>query len=132
MSQAVAPAIDSLHGFELTEDGQDLMPQGNQSDRIALHCSVTHELLAAVSNAIGWSERIRHKKQSGKFAMPCEAWEIGKDAGETPHLVLAFRLRGGAGLSFQVPRSQARHMTEALAVATGVAPVADTSGIRLQ
>ena len=132
MSQTVALAIDSLHGFELTEDGQYLMLQSNQPDRIALHCSVMHQLLAAVSNAIGWSERIRQKKQSVKFAMPCEAWEIGKDAGDAPHLVMTFRLSGGAELSFQVPRSQARHMTEVLAVATGLAPADDTSGIRLQ
>jgi len=132
MSQAVAFAIDSLHGFELTEDGQYRMLESNQPDRIAVHCSVMHELLAVVSNAIGWSGRIRHKKQSVKFAMPCEAWEIGSDAGEMPHRVTSFRLPGGAGLTFQVPRSQARHMTEVLAVATGLAPVADTSGIRLQ
>ncbi len=62
MSQTVALAIDSLHGFELTEDGQYLMLQSNQPDRIALHCSVMHELLAAVSNAIGWSERIRQQE----------------------------------------------------------------------
>lgn len=45
MSQAVTLAIDSLHGFELTEDGQYLMLQSSQPDRIALHCSVMHELL---------------------------------------------------------------------------------------
>jgi hypothetical protein len=45
MSQAVALAIGSFHGFELTEDGQYRMLQSNQSDRIALHCSVLHELL---------------------------------------------------------------------------------------
>jgi hypothetical protein len=108
------------------------MLQSNQSDPTALHGFVMHELLAAVSNAIGLSERIRHKKQSVKFAMPCEAWEIGKDAGKTPHLVMTFRLPGGAELSFKVPRSQTRHMTDALAVATGVAPVADITGFRLQ
>lgn len=132
MSRTAPLAIDSLHGFELTEDGQYRMVQSNQKDRIALHFSVMHELLAAVSNAIGWPERIRRKKQSVKFAMPCEAWEIGKDAGEAPHLVMTFRLRGGAELSFQVPRTQARHMTEVLAVASGLAPAGEVTGNRLQ
>src|ERR1700754_3892184 len=126
-----AVAIDSFKGFELTEDGQYLMVKGNRSDRIALHCSVMHELLAALSNAIGSSERIRHKKKSVKFAMPCEAWALGKDAGGAPYLIFTFRLPGGAELSFQLHRSQAAHLTEVLALATGFARP-DVSGFRLQ
>jgi hypothetical protein len=78
MSPPPAFTIDSLHGFELTEDGQYLMLKSNQPDRIALHYSVMHELLAALSNAIGWSERVRNKKQSVKFTMPCEAWHLAR------------------------------------------------------
>lgn len=132
MPQPTAFAIDSLHGFELTEDGQYLMLESNQPDRIALHCSVMHELLAALSNAIGSSERIRHKRNSVKFAMPCEAWALGKDAGGAPHLILTFRLPGGAELSFQLQRTQAAHMTEVLAVATGLAKVDNLTGHSLQ
>ncbi len=119
MASPLAFAIDSLHGFELTEDGQYLLLKSNQPDRIALHCSVMHELLAALSNAIGSSERIRHNKKSRKFAMPCEAWALGKDAGGKPYFIFTFRLPGGAELSFQMHRSQAAHMTEVLALATG-------------
>ncbi|HEY3598965.1 MAG TPA: hypothetical protein VGL08_15800 [Paraburkholderia sp.] len=132
MAPPPAFAIDSLHGFELTEDGQYLLLKSNQPDRIALHCSVMHELLAALSNAIGSSERIRHKKKSVKFAMPCEAWALGKDAGGKPYLIFTFRLPGGAELSFQMHRSQAAHMTEVLALATGLAKSSDLSGLRLQ
>jgi hypothetical protein len=132
MSPPLAFAIDSLHGFELTDDGQYLMVKGNRSDRIALHCSVMHELLAALSNAIGSSERIRHKKKSMKFAMPCEAWALGRDAGGAPYLIFTFRLAGGAELSFQLHRSQAAHMTEVLALATGLAKVGDIAGLRPQ
>jgi hypothetical protein len=132
MSPPLAFAIDSFHGFELTEDGQYLILKSNRSDRIALHCSVMHELLAALSNAIGSSERIRHKKKSVKFAMPCEAWALGKDAGGAPYLIFTFRLPGGAELSFQLHRSQAAHMTEVLALATGFARPGDVSGFRLQ
>jgi hypothetical protein len=132
MSPQLGIAIDSLHGFELTEDGQYLLLKSNQPDRIALHCSVLHELLAALSNAIGASERIRHKKKNVTFAMPCEAWSLGKDAGGAPYLIFTFRLPGGAELSFQIHRSQASHMTEVLAVATGLAKAGDTSGLRLQ
>lgn len=132
MSLPLAFAIDSLHGFELTEDGQYLMLNCNQSERIVLHCSVMHELLAALSNAIGSSERIRHKKKSVKFAMPCEAWALGKDADGAPYLIFTFRLPGGAELSFQLHRSQAAHMTEVLALATGFAKPGDVSGFRLQ
>ncbi len=57
-------AIDSVRGFELTGDGQYLMLKTNQTSSIALHCSVMHELLAALSNAIGVSERIRSKKKA--------------------------------------------------------------------
>ena len=128
----LAVAIDSLHGFELTEDGQYLMLKSNQPDRIALHCSVMHELLAALSNAIGSSERIRHKKKNVTFAMPCEAWSLGKDAGGAPYLIFTFRLPGGAELSFQMHRSQAAHMTEVLALVTGFAKAGDVSGLRLQ
>ena len=70
MSQPVALAIHSLHSFELTGDGQYLMLKGNQPDRIALHYSVMHELLAAISNAIGWSERVRQKNTAGKPDRP--------------------------------------------------------------
>lgn len=127
-----ALAINSLNGFELTEDGQYLLLNNNPSGNVALHFSVLHELLAAVANAIGWSERIRNKKKSVKFAMPCEGWEIGKDAGESGNLVFTFRLPGGAELAFRVHRSQAVHMTEALALATGLAKTGDLSGVRLQ
>jgi hypothetical protein len=108
------------------------MLKSNQPDRIALHCSVMHELLAALSNAIGSSERIRHKKKNVTFAMPCEAWALGKDAGGAPYLIFTFRLPGGAELSFQMHRSQAVRMTEALALATGLAKASDVSRLRLQ
>jgi len=125
-------AIDSLRGFELTEDGQYLMLNSNQPDTIALHCSVMHELLAALSNAIGSSERIRSKKASVKFTMPCEAWEIGKESGSGEHLVVSFRLPGGAELSFRLQATQAKHMTEVLSVVTGLARVAKPGGSNLQ
>src|ERR1700760_2417667 len=131
MAPPSAVAIDSLKGFELTADGQYLILNSNQPDRIALHCSVMHELLAALSNAIGSSEGIRHKKKKVKFAMPCEAWALGKDAGGAPYLIFTFRLPGGAELSFQLHRSQAAHLTEVLALATGFARP-DVSGFRLQ
>jgi hypothetical protein len=131
MSSPLAFAINSVRDFELTEDGQYLTLKCNGSDRIDLHCSVMHELLAALSNAIGSSERIRHKKKNVKFAMPCEAWALGKDAGGAPYLIFTFRLPGGAELSFQLHRSQAAHLTEVLALATGFARP-DISGFRLQ
>jgi hypothetical protein len=131
MSPPTALAINAVHGFELTEDGEYLMLNSNQPGAIAVHCSVMHQMLAALSNAIGWSERIRNKKHSTKFAMPCEAWEIGKDQDGT-HLVFTYRLPGGAELAFRVHRSQAIHMTEVLALATGLAKPGDLSGLRLQ
>ncbi|MFM0624676.1 hypothetical protein [Paraburkholderia xenovorans] len=131
MSSPLAFAINSVRDFELTDDGQYLTLKCNGSDRIDLHCSVMHELLAALSNAIGSSERIRHKKKNVKFAMPCEAWALGKDAGGAPYLIFTFRLPGGAELSFQLHRSQAAHLTEVLALATGFA-MPDVSGVRLQ
>jgi hypothetical protein len=132
MPPPAALAIHSLHSFELTGDGQYLMLKGNQPDSIALHYSIMHELLAAISNAIGWSARVRQEKNDVKFAMPCEAWAIGKDKGEATHLVLTFRLPGGAELSFRMHRADARHMTEVLSLVTGLANVNGVSGIRLQ
>jgi hypothetical protein len=132
MSQPVALAIHSLHSFELTGDGQYLMLKGNQPDSIALHYTVMHELLAAISNAIGWSERVRQKKDDVKFAMPCEAWAVGKDKGEASDLLLTFRLPGGAELSFRMHRADARHMTEVLSLVTGLAKVNEAPGVRLQ
>jgi hypothetical protein len=128
----LAFAINTIHGFELTEDGQYLMLKSNQPDRVALHCSVMHELLAALSNAIGSSERIRSKKKSVKFAMPCEAWALGKDAGGAPYLIFTFRLPGGAELSFQLHRNQALQLSEVLALVTGLAKAGDISGFSLQ
>ncbi|MCP3723276.1 hypothetical protein M3I53_09035 [Paraburkholderia sp. CNPSo 3272] len=121
MSSSPALAIHSLRDFELTADGQYLMVNGSQPDSVALHCSVMHELLAALSNAIGRSERIRHKTASVKFTMPCEAWEIGREPGDVQHLVVSFRLPGGAELSFRLQPAQAVHMTEVLSLATGLA-----------
>lgn len=132
MSQPVAVAIHSLHSFELTGDGQYLMLKGNQPDSIALHYSVMHELLAAISNAIGWSARVRQQNDDVKFAMPCEAWAVGKDKGESSHLLLSFRLPGGAELSFRMPRAEVRHMTEVLSLVTGLAKVNGAVGVRLQ
>lgn len=132
MSPPVALAIHSLHSFELTGDGQYLMLKGNQPDSIALHYSVMHELLAAISNAIGWSARVREKKDDVKFAMPCEAWAVGKDKGESSHLLLSFRLPGGAELSFRMHRADARHMTEVLSLVTGLAKVDGPRSARLQ
>jgi len=132
MSSSRALAVDSLRGFELTADGQYLMLNSNQPDSVALHCSVMHELLAALSNAIGRSERIRHKAASVKFAMPCEAWEIGRESGAVEHLVVSFRLPGGAELSFRLHPAQAAHMTEVLSLVTGLATVRRPGGVRVQ
>jgi len=132
MSSSTALAIDSLRGFELTEDGQYLMVNSNQPDAIALHCSVMHELLAALSNAIGHSERIRQKTASVKFAMPCEAWEVGRESGAVQHLVMSFRLPGGAELSFRLHPAQAAHMTEVLSLATGLATVRRPGSVSVQ
>jgi hypothetical protein len=124
---STALSIDSLHAFELTEDGVYLLVNTNQSDRIALHCSVMHELLAALSTAIGRSERIRHKNQGIKFAMPCEAWEVGADI-TTSAVVFTFRLPGGAELSFQLGHDQAARIGDILALMsrapTGAGPYA--------
>lgn len=132
MSQSTALAIHSLRGFELTADGQYLMLNGNQPDSIALHFSVMHELLAALSNAIGRSERIRHKTARIKFAMPCEAWEVGKVSDAAQHLVVSFKLPGGAELSFRLHPGQARNMTEVLSLVTGLARPACPTGSGLQ
>ena len=132
MSSPVALEIHSLSSFELTADGQYLMFKGNPPGMIALHYSVMHELLAAISNAIGWSQRVRLKRDDVKFAMPCEAWAIGGDKGDSSDLVLTFRLPGGAELSFRMPRADARHMTEVLSLVTGLTKVKDTSRNRLQ
>jgi hypothetical protein len=132
MSSPTALAIDSLSGFELTEDGQYLMVNSNQPDAVALHCSVMHELLAALSNAIGRSERIRQKTTSVKFAMPCEAWEVGRESGSVEHLIMSFRLPGGAELSFRLHPAQAAHMTEVLSLATGLATVRRPGGVSMQ
>jgi hypothetical protein len=56
-----------------------------------------------------------------KFTMPCEAWEIGRESGDVQHLVVSFRLPGGAELSFRLQPAQAVHMTEVLSLATGLA-----------
>ncbi|MFD1561327.1 hypothetical protein ACFSHT_37745 [Paraburkholderia silviterrae] len=132
MSTSTSLAIDSLRGFELSADGQYLMVNGNQPDSVALHCSVMHELLAALSNAIGCSERIRHKAASVKFAMPCEAWEVGRESGAVQHLVMSFRLPGGAELSFRLHPAQAAHMTEVLTLATGLATPRRPGRARMQ
>ncbi|WP_322014782.1 hypothetical protein [Paraburkholderia sp. J12] len=132
MSSSTALAIDSLSGFELTADGQYLMLNSNQPEPVALHCSVMHELLAALSNAIGRSERIRQKTAGVKFAMPCEAWEIGRESGTVQHLVMSFRLPGGAELSFRLHPSQAAHMTEVLSLATGLATIDRPGGVSMQ
>ncbi|HTH59693.1 MAG TPA: hypothetical protein VL689_06005 [Paraburkholderia sp.] len=132
MSSPLGLAIDSLRSFELTEDGEYLMLNSNQPDRIALHCSVMHQLLAALSNAIGSSQRIRHKTASVKFAMPCEAWEIGQEAGSAQNVVVSFRLPGGAELSFRLHAKQATHMTEVLSLVTGLVRVAKPDGLSLQ
>ncbi|WP_322057821.1 hypothetical protein [Paraburkholderia sp. J63] len=132
MSTSTSLAIDSLRGFELSADGQYLMVNGNQPDSVSLHCSVMHELLAALSNAIGRSERIRHKAASVKFAMPCEAWEVGRESGTVQHLVMSFRLPGGAELSFRLHPAQAAHMTEVLTLATGLAAPRRPGGARMQ
>ncbi|MGB8418616.1 hypothetical protein [Paraburkholderia sp.] len=132
MSPPVALEIHSLNSFELTADGQYLMFKGNQPEVIALHYSVMHELLAALSHAIGWSQRVRRKKDDMKFAMPCEAWTIGGDKDESSHLVLTFRLPGGAELSFRMHRAEARHMTEVLSLVTGLTRLKETSCSKLQ
>ncbi|MFL9996374.1 hypothetical protein PQR34_35595 [Paraburkholderia sediminicola] len=132
MSPPVALEIHSLNSFELTADGQYLMFKGNQPEVIALHYSVMHELLAALSHAIGWSQRVRRKKDDMNFAMPCEAWAIGGDKDESSHLVLTFRLPGGAELSFRMHRAEARHMTEVLSLVTGLTRLKETSCSKLQ
>ena len=132
MSSQAALAIDSLNGFEITADGQYLMLRSNQPDCIALHCSVMHELLAALANAIARSERIRQHHQSLKFAMPCEAWQVAGDVRSERHLVLSFRLPGGAELSFRMHRTQAAHMTEVLAMTTGLSQPRKPAGVRMQ
>ena len=125
-------AIDTLSGFELTADGQYLVVSSNHPNRVAVHCSVMHELLAALSNAIGRSACIRQSTRSIKFAMPCEAWEIGRATDPAQDLVVSFRLPGGAELAFRLLPAQAAHMTEGLSVATGLAAPQRPPAMRVQ
>ena len=131
MSPPPALAINAIYGFELTEDGQYLKLTSDQPRAIAVHCSVMHPMLAALAHAIGHSERIRNKEHSTKFAMPCDAWEIGQDR-SGKYLFFSYRLPGGAELSFRVHRSQAVHMTEVLALATGLAKAQPVPGLQVQ
>jgi hypothetical protein len=111
--------INSLAGFRLTNDGQYLFADACNGASVALHCSVMHEMLAALANAIACSERIRHKNRASKFTMHCAGWEISGDANGTDALILTFVLHGGAQLSFRVHRESAVQMHEVIGVATG-------------
>ncbi|WP_321800446.1 hypothetical protein [Caballeronia sp. J97] len=114
-----ALTIDSLAGFQLSDDGGYLVVDARSGSSIALHCSVMHEMLAALAHAIAHSERIRQKSCATKFTMHCAGWEVALDADGTGALILSFALQGGAQLSFRIRRDSAMQFHEVIGAATG-------------
>ncbi|VXC91345.1 conserved hypothetical protein [Burkholderia sp. 8Y] len=111
--------IDSLAGFQLSDDGGYLVVDARSGSSVALHCSVMHELLAALAHAIACSERIRNRNRATKFTMNCAGWEVALDADGTGALILSFILQGGAQLSFRIRRDSALQIHEVIGAATG-------------
>ncbi|WP_250520467.1 hypothetical protein [Caballeronia sp. NCTM1] len=114
-----ALTIDSLASFRLSEDGGYLVVDARSGSSVALHCSVMHELIAALAHAIACSERIRKKNRAAKFTMHCAGWEVALDADGTGALILSFVLQGGTQLSFRIRRESALQIHEVIGAATG-------------
>ena len=88
------------------------------------------DLIVAVSDALGAAQAKISGEPGTRYFFPVVEWKIVPQP-PSENLLWAFQLPGGAELSFQIDRSAALHMIEALEVACqGAAPLPHPSATK--
>jgi hypothetical protein len=116
MLQIPAIGVTSFEGEDISSDGQlGLFRFLSGETEVVL--AIPHEqlisLMAGISNVSGKGRRVRTQNPTGRHVFPCERWAFGLTPDQR-HLVLSFRVPGGAELSFQVSRTTIPAMRETL------------------
>lgn len=112
MSQIPAVPINSIEGYQVTEDGNHMLLKTDFPPTLAIHESALLPLLTSVIACIGQTTA---KKGEERPVFSAQWWEFGVSP-DGQSLILSFRLQGGANFSFKVHRDQCAHMSEVLSV----------------
>lgn len=118
----IAAVIAKFKSTSVSDDGSDVIVTfvaAAQDISIALPADDLDGMLMMLSQASGRARSIQSQDRSMKHVLPCEWWEFGKHPDEK-HMILSFRMPGGAEASFQVHLGRAPQMIEALQSISGV------------
>lgn len=122
MPEILAMPIAAVTGVTVPDNGQVAIirttdPSG-QEVNIAVPQDQLMNLALVVSQAVSQTQKILQVDRSVKHVIPCEWWEFGA-APDGQNMILSFRMPGGLEMSFQVHKSRATPMIDALSSIAG-------------
>ena len=119
MTDHVAITIGKIEGSIVTEDGSQALFEFStyKDEKVAISVPTDQlpQLMLLASQAMGNAHKILHTDPKMKHIFQTMRWEIGALPGGQ-HVVLSFQVEGGSELSFQVGKTDARNMRDALGV----------------
>lgn len=114
--------IAAVEGSDVSPDaGSALLMMRDaehQPVNLAVPIPLTHELMGALSAAVGNAGKITSGNPTIKHAFPVDWWNVGTVPG-TDNVILSFRLPGGMELSFVIHRDAADRFQETLNATLG-------------
>ncbi len=119
MTDHAAISIGKIEGSIVTDDGNhalfEFSTDKDEKVAIAVPTDQLPQLMLLASQAMGNAQKILQTDPKMKHIFQTMWWEIGALPGGQ-HVVLSFQVEGGSELSFQVGKTDARNMRDALAV----------------
>ena len=130
MSDHAAIAVDKIESSTVTDDGNhalfEFSTDKDEKVAIAVPTDQLPQLMLLASQAMGNANKILQIDPKMKHIFPTMWWEIGALPGGQ-HVVLSFQVEGGSELSFQVGKTDAQNMRDALDVVLGHAASLENS-----
>ncbi len=119
MTDHAAIPIGKIEGSIVTDDGNhalfEFSTDKDEKVAIAVPTDQLPQLMLLASQAMGNAQKILQTDPKMKHIFQTMRWEIGALPGGQ-HVVLSFRVEGGSELSFQVGKTDAKKMRDALDV----------------
>ena len=122
MKDQAAIAIDKIESSTVTDDGNHALFEFStvkfKKVAIAVPTDQLAQLMLLASQAMGNAQKILQTDPKMKHIFQTMRWEIGALPGGQ-HVVLSFQVEGGSELSFQVGKTDAQNMRDAIDVVLG-------------
>ncbi|MFP3705933.1 hypothetical protein SB783_18130 [Paraburkholderia sp. SIMBA_009] len=129
MGEESAYPINSIDGYETTEDGKYLLIRTDQPVAIAVAADALPNLVNAATD--GLSKALAAQGVETKPAFDCPWWEIGIER-DSQNMVISLSLNNGAKIHFRMPTSQAAPMRDVLSTIAGDGPTGAPTGVTRQ